>query len=58
VTFAGVSSRCSTRSFPGEQGEIDVIAIRSGEPQAIYFAEVTTHLKGIAYGANKPTSSV
>jgi hypothetical protein len=39
----------------GEQGEIDVIGIRLGEPRDIYFAEVTTHLDGMTYGGNKQT---
>ena len=38
----------------GEQGEIDVIGIRSA-PREVYFAEVTTHLDGMTYGGNKST---
>lgn len=41
--------------LPGEQGEIDVIAIRLGTPRAIHFAEVTTHIQGMAYGRNNST---
>ncbi len=41
--------------LPGEQGEIDVIAIRLGTPRDIYFAEVTTHIEGMTYGGNKKT---
>lgn len=41
--------------LPGEQGEIDVIGIRLGEPRDIYFSEVTTHIGGMTYGGNKST---
>jgi hypothetical protein len=40
---------------PVEQGEIDVIGIRLGDPRHVYFAEVTTHIEGMTYGGNKPT---
>ncbi len=40
--------------LPGEQGEIDVIGLRSS-PRQVYFAEVTTHLGGMTYGGNLAT---
>lgn len=33
-----------------EQGELDVIAMRFGERRQIFFAEVTTHIGGMATG--------
>lgn len=41
--------------LPGVQGEIDVIGIRLGRPQDIYFVEVTTHIQGMTYGGNSRT---
>lgn len=41
--------------LPGVQGEIDVIGIRLGRPQDIYFVEVTTHIQGMTYGGNRRT---
>lgn len=38
-----------------EQGEIDVIGIRLGEPRDIYFAEVATHIDGMNYGTTTET---
>lgn len=38
-----------------EQGEIDVIGIRLGEPRDIYFAEVTSHIGGMNYGGVQET---
>jgi len=40
--------------LPGEQGEIDVIGMKS-EPREVYFGEVTTHLGGMTYGGNTQT---
>lgn len=40
--------------LPGEQGEIDVIGMKT-KPRAVYFAEVTTHLGGMTYGGNAAT---
>lgn len=41
--------------LPGVQGEIDVIGIRLGRPQDIFFVEVTTHIQGMTYGGNRRT---
>lgn len=35
----------------GEQGELDVIGIRFDDPQTVFFAEVTTHIGGMASGS-------
>lgn len=43
--------------LPGQQGEIDVIGIRLGNPRDVYFAEVTTHIGGMTYGGNASTVS-
>lgn len=34
----------------GEQGELDVVAMRLAEPRTVWFCEVTTHIRGMAYG--------
>lgn len=41
--------------LPGEQGEIDVIGMKTGERRTVYFAEVTTHLGGMTYGGTQKT---
>lgn len=41
--------------LPGEQGEIDVIGMRLGTPRDIFFAEVTTHIRGMNIGGNAET---
>jgi hypothetical protein len=33
--------------FRGEQGEIDVVGIRRGEPREVILCEVTTHIRGM-----------
>lgn len=33
-----------------EQGEIDVIGVRGGEPQEVWMCEVATHIAGLGYG--------
>ena len=35
---------------PEQQGEIDVIGLRYGEPRAVWLCEVITHLQGTDYG--------
>jgi hypothetical protein len=34
--------------FAGQQGEVDVIAVRPGQPRVVYMCEVTTHICGMA----------
>lgn len=36
--------------LPGVQGEIDVVALKLGEPRVVYFCEVITHIRGVLYG--------
>jgi hypothetical protein len=39
--------------LPSIQGEIDVIGLRLSQPRVVWFAEVTTHILGMQYGAKK-----
>jgi hypothetical protein len=35
---------------PGEQGELDVIGIKQGNPRTVWLCEVITHIRGTLYG--------
>lgn len=41
--------------FPDEQGEIDVIGLKLGNPREIWLCEVVTHIRGILYGTHGRT---
>ncbi len=34
--------------FADQQGEVDVVAVKPGEPRVVYLCEVTTHIGGMA----------
>ena len=39
----------------GQQGEIDVVALKTGEPRHVWLCEATTHTKGMQYPSAKGT---